>query len=573
MVVSLTNSQLSAGLYSAFWNRAPDATGQNFWVGQLNTGTLTTLQVATEFYTAPEGKIAYPNWMRPYDNLSATDSVNVAQYEKLITQAYNSIFERTPDAGGLAFYVNQMKAGAAFPQVVLNMMQNAIDSAAEGNTDGLQFLNEIQVGQYVAETLRTDDPAVTSVALQGVTHEESSVIAREAKLNAIVNHGETYTLTTSADYIMGTDRNDMINAPMGTAGDLPLQSLNNFDTIDGGSGIDQINFWLPAFNHATSPVSLLNVEIVNIASVVARAEFGLLNLYTDTAVQIVNSVGSIANLIVTGIAEGAMLSVTNNFAGTEADFRYVRGAHSDVELIVNDAEGSLINISNTSGKMNLTSASIGILEKNIVEIGGAGDAITTINIHGSVDLTLFAGDATLVDATAFTGDLTFDLQQDNGSVVGGSGKDTLRVTSATAAITGLSGADAVEVSAAGVVTALYTATGQTGVSIAGTFESTASFDHYVGMDANDVLSFIGETGNAFTAVNAVSNSITGQSGDITFVRGNEIGGVFTASASGADTLVVWDTDGSGLGTAFEALVLVGVVANGSQTSAGVITLL
>lgn len=569
MAVTLNNSQISAGLYSAFLNRTPDTSGQNYWVGQLNTGTLTTLQVATAFYNSPEGIVAYPNWLRPYDNLSATDPVNVTQYEKLITQAYNWLFERAPDPTGLQSYVNLMKGGASFPQVIINMMTNALEA---GNTDGMQFANEIQVGIYVSEVLRTDDPAITSNALEGVTHEQSSVIAREAELDALASQGITYTLTTTPDNVMGTVRNDLINAPMGTAGDKPLQSLNSFDTIDGGAGIDTLNLWLPSFNHSTSPVLLANVEIVNVASVIAVGQFGTLNLKTDAALQSVNSVGSISNLIVTSIAEGAKLSVINNIAGTEADFRYVRGAHSDVDLLVSDANGSLINISNTSGTVNLTSVNGGVVDRNIIEIGGTGDAISTINVHGSGDLNLVAGDAKLVDARAFTGDLTFYLEQDKGTVIGGSGNDTLRATSTTAAITGGAGADAVEVSTAGVVTAFFTATGQTGVSIAGTFESTANFDHFVGMGANDVLSFIGETGNAFNTVNAVSNSITGQSGDITFVRGNEIGGVFTASATGADTLVVWDTDGSGVGSVFEALVLVGVVETGTQTSAGVITL-
>lgn len=90
MAVTLTNSQTSAGLYSAFWNRAPDADGQNFWVNKLNTGAITPLEMATAAYNAPEGFAAYPSWIR--NNKTA-----------LITEVYESVFNRAPDAGGLAF--------------------------------------------------------------------------------------------------------------------------------------------------------------------------------------------------------------------------------------------------------------------------------------------------------------------------------------------------------------------------------------------------------------------------------------------------------------------------------------
>ena len=49
--------------------------------------------------------------------------------------------------------------------------------------------------------------------------------------------------------------------------------------------------------------------------------------------------------------------------------------------------------------------------------------------------------------------------------------------------------------------------------------------------------------------------------------------VFTAATGGADTLLVWDADETGTGTAFAAIVLVGYtgVANDTITTAGLFT--
>ena len=51
-----------AGLYAAFWNRAPDTTGFGFWVNKLATGAATLDEIATEFRNAPEGVAEYPLW-------------------------------------------------------------------------------------------------------------------------------------------------------------------------------------------------------------------------------------------------------------------------------------------------------------------------------------------------------------------------------------------------------------------------------------------------------------------------------------------------------------------------------
>lgn len=429
MAVTLTNSQLSAGLYSAFWNRAPDATGQNFWVGKLNGG-MTSLQVATEFYNAPEGLAAYPNWIRN-DNAA------------LVTQVYNSVFERAPDAGGLAFYVAQLNSGTSFPQVVLNMMANAVNSAAAGNTDGQQFLNEIQVGIYVSEVLRTNDPAITSIALEGVTYQQSSVEIREAQLYAMTHVGETYVLTTGIDQITGTPSNDTFDASFAInpqTGLATLQTLNAYDSLNGNGGVDTLNAQISA---DVTPLSLQNIELVNVTATVGST-LGLLNAGQLTNV---TNNSSSADLVVTNIAAGASLAVANITAqdiDTTFDYATVTGTQS-ANLVVN-------NLSQTGADHTAAIVINGVETVNVVSTGSASsyvldaDAATTVTLAGAATQNVRFDDGriasdtkkvTLVDASASTGTVNFTVAIDQSlasadlSVLGGVGNDTLDVTAQT----------------------------------------------------------------------------------------------------------------------------------------------
>lgn len=434
MAVTLTNSQVSAGLYSAFWNRAPDATGQNFWVGKLNAGTLTTLQVATEFYNAPEGLAAYPNWMRPYANLSVTDPANVAQYTKLVTEVYNSVFERAPDSAGLAFYVNQMKGGASFPQVVLNMMTNAINSAAAGNTDGQQFLNEIQVGIYVSETLRTDDPAITSVALDGVTYEQSSVAVREAELYAMVNPGETRTLTTGADRIYGID-NVTVNGDLVNASASGVQTFQSWDTIEGGAGTNTLNVQM---NGTAVAPTLANIQAFNVAD--AGGAFGagndnVIGLGGLNSLQTFNYLGGGGGSGITLNDINSLPTVSISNTGGDNTLRFVDAALAGtnaLNMTLTGTTGGDQTISKTNGTnaletINLTARGGNVAGDLVVTDMGA----TTLNLAAFDTLTLGAivdASATptlkTVNAAGSLGNITLSAVA-NSTVTGGTGNDTL----------------------------------------------------------------------------------------------------------------------------------------------------
>lgn len=92
-----------------------------------------------------------------------------------------------------------------------------------------------------------------------------------------------------------------------------------------------------------------------------------------------------------------------------------------------------------------------------------------------------------------------------------------------------------------------------------------------GLHAGDTINVAGVIA---TIAGASGTTIASAAGIVdALVRGNfdAATSIWTTSATGTDTLFVYDIDGAGAGTAVEAIALIGVVATGSA-AAGVITL-
>jgi hypothetical protein len=80
-------------LYKAAFNRTPDAGGLGFWINQMDKG-MSYSDVAKNFVTSFEFQTAFGG---------SNPSVNT-----LVTKLYNNVLNRTPDAGGLAFWQNKL---------------------------------------------------------------------------------------------------------------------------------------------------------------------------------------------------------------------------------------------------------------------------------------------------------------------------------------------------------------------------------------------------------------------------------------------------------------------------------
>lgn len=138
-------------LYIAYYDRAPDALGLNFWATVFarglagEEGGLSLEGIAADFATQPETLAAFPS-----------DVTN----EQFATTVYENVLGRTPDADGLAFWVSALDSGNTARDVfILRVLEGA--KAEPDPSLGQEFIDQqladraylaekVEVGSYFA---------------------------------------------------------------------------------------------------------------------------------------------------------------------------------------------------------------------------------------------------------------------------------------------------------------------------------------------------------------------------------------------------------------------------------------
>jgi hypothetical protein len=117
-------------LYKAAFNRTPDAGGLGYWISKMDGG-MSYSDVAKNFVTSAEFKTAFGG---------SNPSVNT-----LVTKLYNNVLNRTPDAGGLAFWQDKLNTGWSTADVL-----GFFSTSAENVTNVTPLIaNGISYTQYV----------------------------------------------------------------------------------------------------------------------------------------------------------------------------------------------------------------------------------------------------------------------------------------------------------------------------------------------------------------------------------------------------------------------------------------
>jgi hypothetical protein len=92
-------------IYIAYFGRAGDPDGANYWVNELNAGGDTVIPgltgVAAAYSLAPEASTEYPLLANP-------SAAGQADIQTFINAIYQNLFNRTADAGGLAYWTGEI---------------------------------------------------------------------------------------------------------------------------------------------------------------------------------------------------------------------------------------------------------------------------------------------------------------------------------------------------------------------------------------------------------------------------------------------------------------------------------
>src|SRR6056297_1218478 len=151
-------------LYIAYFNRAPDAIGLNFWGTSYANGT-SLQEMATLFADQPETLAAYPE---------GTTNLQFA------TTVYNNVLGRTPDQSGLDFWVGQLDSGSVTKdQFILEVL----GGVQAGSPDEGYLDTKVDIGAYFAVHKGMSDTDNASAAMALFDGTDASVDAAVAAID------------------------------------------------------------------------------------------------------------------------------------------------------------------------------------------------------------------------------------------------------------------------------------------------------------------------------------------------------------------------------------------------------
>lgn len=437
-------------------------------------------------------------------------------------------------------YAKSMLAdGASRANVAMTFVEavsNVESTDADYGALATQFANRIEIANYY--TFSSTNPSTTLTALQGVISgvtNTTNVTDPAAYLNTVTTPGATtgqsYTLTTGVDNIIGTTGNDTITASN--------SDLTTGDNISGGTGTDTLNVTLAAV--AGPIVTLSSVEKVNVTAGVVSNTSGPINTINWTGLTDLTLKG-LGSALTSANKTNAGWNFTNLQQNTAIGLESVKTADGDNAVYVNFADNKLasttatltLNLNNatgttattgktaivvdTGGTDKFTKLDVNSTGTNVVELTGnnAGEiSLTQVTVTGAGATTLSV-DATnavvtslaTVNAGTATGALTANISASTKDVTftGSAGKNTITFGNGNNNITGGAADDSFTLG-----TGNNTVTGGAGNDrVIGTVASfTASDTIDLGDGARDAVIYTDVTALNSTGVVAANKTILG----------------------------------------------------------------
>jgi hypothetical protein len=414
--------------------------------------------------------------------------------------------------------------------------------------------------------------AIYTTGLATVTTVNASANKAGAEIATSGNTGTlTVTGTGARDIILmgaaGAGGSTIVNAGAGDDKISAAQADVAVALINGGTGIDTLAL---TDNGGGATVSIADNSFTGVT--------GIEKLTTAAVVGLNFAVGGYANAIAT--SNGGVLDIT------AASLNVVAGG------VAVDATG--LSVGN-SLKLSLTNASTAGPGTIAVTLSQGADNISIAQaVASSGDaITIDGGVSALASTTAKTIDLSLVTTGLSTTVTTGAGADIIKSAGIASTITAGKGGDTITLllvhggaqTLATASDATGTATATAGALTASTAigASTLSFAT-TGMDIITNFATGDKVQLYTTGTTAIVTSnvlLTGAStlgastvGDVAIVKGAYNSGVFTASTTGTDSALIWDSNGATTGGTYSAIVLVGYVDGGTPdtiSTAGLFT--
>lgn len=160
-------------LYLGFFGRAPDTAGLYYWSNQISQG-ISPLDVAKGFSQSSE-------FTQKYGPLDASAKINLA---------YQNILERSPDAGGHAYWTNRLETGTSIGEIVWSLVDAAFQQ--QGTQDSVLVQNKVFAIETLTAPVILDKPIAqwSTNAGYGVVNVASAL---SSLLGITIKQGTSFT--------------------------------------------------------------------------------------------------------------------------------------------------------------------------------------------------------------------------------------------------------------------------------------------------------------------------------------------------------------------------------------------
>lgn len=456
----MTPVEQITSLYVGYFGRAPEPAGLNYWVGRLADG-FSLAEIAESFSVQAESTTKYP----------FLANQEIASPQAFITQVYMNLFNRVPDAAGLAYWTAELANGADVGDFILDVI-----SGAQG-ADKTIIDNKIIVGADFALSTANQPGFVYNAAaagaavevINGVDATPASVAAGKAETATFISSGIVGTatpFTTGIDTLQGTSGNDSFIGSVSNAA--PTSSTINLgDSVNGGAGNDTLRIATDTNAIIPTLTSIERLEIVDnvhdsrdVSGIVGLTSFELEGGTTAVAggSDIVVTVAAGQTLSLDGVKDGSANVDVATQGGIVVDSA---ASVTAVGLSLNNAgAANAAGAVNSDLDLNVTGAGVATLNinstgANFVSLATAA-ALKTVNISGAGTTTIVgdvAATVTAVNASTATGSVSVSFGGGDVTATGGSGDDSFAfaATLTTAdTIVGGAGSDTISISGADI---------------------------------------------------------------------------------------------------------------------------
>ena len=400
----------------------------------------------------------------------------------------------------------------------------------------------------------------------------------------------SFTLTVNSDTgtsFTGTSANETFDAAgyFNSGTGTYIQTLNNADSINGGTGTDTLNVILNTATATTLPAALTSIEVINLTNTVGT---NILDLSNATGVTTLNSTASATQIAQFDNVQSAVTAfgLTNTGVGLKANI-----LNTALSGATDTATLTLQNVTAGTVTLQTITAANGYEVLNVVSNGtatnvltaltdGLGNSLATINVSGAAAVTLGSAldnTVTTLNASTLTGKLVATTGTSVIAVTGGTADDTITMaatyTSADT-INGGTGTDTLSLTSAmvGGVT-----TSQTNVTNIETISLS---------DASEAVTYTlsawnGVTNLALTTAATTAITVNYKAGAAGMAYGAVIGtgvqALVSAGSATTDTLALTiGTTAAGVLTTSETTTngfeTITILAQGGTSSLGAITM-